>query len=92
MAGLEMSDPTLSQGGGLEQAGIGAVKTANMGMEAAAQSESERNMYNARAEVANKGAVSKTLASVGTIAGFAYGGPVGAALGGAAGGIIGGLF
>ena len=91
MAGLNISDPTLSQGGGLEQAGIGVLKTANMGAEAAAQSESERNQYNERVLATNKGTNEKIGSTVGAIAG-AYFGPVGSALGGMAGGAIGGLF
>jgi hypothetical protein len=92
MAGLEMSDPALSQGGGLEQMGIGAVKTANMGLEAAAQSESERNQYNAKVISGNQASNAKIGSTIGSIAGACVGGPVGAALGGMAGGMIGGLF
>jgi hypothetical protein len=92
MAGLEMSDPTLSQGGGLEQAGIGVLKTANLGLEAAAQSESERTQYNDMVKGKNKAANEKIGGTIGAIAGTAIGGPIGGALGGMAGGMIGGLF
>lgn len=91
MAGLDMSDPNLSQGGGLEMAGIGALKTANTGYEAAAQSESERNQYNSKVEGANRAADQQIGSTVGAIAGSQFG-PVGTALGGMAGGMVGGLF
>jgi hypothetical protein len=92
MPGLEISDPHLSAGGGLEEMGIGAVKRANMGMEAAAYSQSEREQYNARVRGANQKGIQQIGAAVGAAAGTAIGGPIGTALGGMAGGMLAGAF
>jgi|SRR6266853_299426 len=97
MAGLDISDTRLEQGGGLEEMGIGAVKRANQGMEAAAYSESEREQYNARVRGGNKSGNQQLGASVGSVVGGVVGtyfgmSQVGVALGGMAGGMVGGAF
>ncbi len=91
MPGLEISDPHLSAGGGLEEMGLGAIKRANMGLEAASYSESEREQYNARVQGANKKGNQQIGALVGSLGGSFFG-PIGTALGGMAGGMIGGAF
>jgi outer membrane lipoprotein SlyB len=90
--GLEMSDPTLSRGGGLNEMGMADISRANQMGEAAAYSESERDQYNARAKASNVAGNAKLLSTIGTVAGGVVGGPLGAALGGMAGGLIGGAF
>jgi len=87
--GLEISDPRLSAGGGLEEMGEGNVKRATQGLATAAYSESERDQYNARVESQNKQGNAKLGSLAGSIAG-SYFGPVGTALGGMVGGMIGG--
>lgn len=92
MGGLNISDPTLGAGGGLEEMGLGDLRRSNEMGAAAAESESEREQYNAHVESQNKMGVSKLAGMAGSIAGTAVGGPIGGALGGMAGGLIGGLF
>jgi hypothetical protein len=89
--GLMVSDPTLSRGGGLEEMGMDSAKRAGSAAEVAAESESERNQYNARVIGANKEGNSKLGGMVGSIAG-SYFGPLGSAIGGSVGGLIGGAF
>jgi hypothetical protein len=88
MAGLDISDPHLSGGGGLEEMGLGDVKRANQGMEAAAYSQSEREQYNARVKSSNVTGIQGLVAGAATIVGTVYGGPVGGALAGSAAGMV----
>jgi hypothetical protein len=93
MAGIDLSQPDqkLIAGGGLEEEGIAGVTRANQGLAAAAQSQSERMMYNARK--AGGGAVRGALggAASGAAVGAMVGGPWGAVIGGVVGGLAGGL-
>jgi hypothetical protein len=88
--GLELTDPHLSAGGGLEEMATGNIKRANMGLEMGAYSESEREQYNARVRSQNKMGVQELAGAVGSAAGMAVGGPIGAAIGGMAAGMIAG--
>jgi phage tail tape-measure protein len=88
MPGLEISDPRLDQGGGLEEMGIGVVKRANIGMQAAGQSESERQQYNARVQAGNKAGNIEMGAATGAAIGSVIPG-IGTALGGLAGSLVG---
>jgi hypothetical protein len=87
--GLEITDPHLSAGGGLEEMALGGVKRATQGLSTAAYSESERDQYNARVSAQNQQGNAKLGSLAGSIAG-SYFGPIGTALGGMVGGMIGG--
>jgi hypothetical protein len=89
MPGLELTDPHLSAGGGLEEMGEQDVKRGVQGLSMAAYSQSEREQYNARVKAQNKAGITQVISLAGTVAGGAVGGPIGASLGGMAGGLIG---
>jgi len=89
MAGIDLSQSDLARGGGLLEEGGAQIQRVNQMGAAAAQSESERTMYNSHVQAGNKAGISQVLGAVGSAAGMAFGGPVGAALGGMAGGMIG---
>jgi hypothetical protein len=98
-AGIGMADPALAQGGGVAGAGLSVAKESDTMLQAAAQSQSEREMYNARVRSQNKQGSQELGSAAGGIAGAqigasygTYGGPIGMAVGAIAGGLIGGLF
>ncbi len=92
MAGLDMTDPTLRQGGGGLGLGDAEARTADTMGEAAAYSESARNQYNAHVGAQNAIGIHRLAGVAGAVAGTAIGGPVGGSLGGSLASLAAGAF